>query len=175
MNTSIFFAVVCAASSVACDLECMGECDDWDDDCSEHHNPGGAGKAAGPSGNPNASAGTGATGNEGGGGASSGDIGGTANFAGNPGGTKPVPTSCSAEKDCERGFNCDYERKECVPAAAETCPELSTETDCDNRNDCKSIYAGINCSCGPECTCIGGEPGCVCESFSFFTCEPLEG
>jgi hypothetical protein len=175
MNTSVFFAMVCAASSVACNLECLGECDGWDDECSEHnHNSGGAGNAAGSS--DSASGGPGATGNELSGGASSAAaMGGTASSAGKGGGSKPVPTSCSKESDCERGFNCDYERKQCAAAGAETCPELSTEADCDHRNDCKSIYAGTNCSCGPECTCIGGEPGCVCQSFSFFTCEPVEG
>jgi len=175
MNTSVFFAVLCAASSVACNLKCFGECEDWDDDCSEHHHSGGGGNTGGPAGGANASGGTGAVGNQSGSAASSGDVGGSANSAGRGGGSKPGPRPCTAESDCERGFNCDYERQECVAADAETCPELSTEAGCDNRNDCKSIYAGTNCSCGPECTCIGGEPGCVCQSFSFFTCEPLEG
>ncbi|HKO51937.1 MAG TPA: hypothetical protein VJV79_29715 [Polyangiaceae bacterium] len=171
MNTSILFAVVCAASSVACEISCLeGDCD-WDDECSEEHpNQGGSGNASGASGGRDASGG-----NQPGSSGNSGDAGGTANAAGKSGGSRPVPSSCSKESDCERGFNCDYERRECVPAGAETCPELSIEADCDNRNDCKSIYAGTNCSCGAECTCIGGEPGCVCQSFSFFTCEPLEG
>jgi len=82
--------------------------------------------------------------------------------------------SCVEERDCARGFNCDYERHECTPTDAETCPELSTESACDHRNDCMSIYAGINCSCGADCECVGGEPGCVCQSFEFFSCEALK-
>jgi hypothetical protein len=178
MIKSVLLSVICAASSVACDISCLEDCDDgWNDECSEpHHGSGGSDNTGESSGGASASAGTSATGNQSGGSsASSGDTAGTANSAGKGGGSKPVPTSCSKESDCERGFNCDYERKECVATDAETCPELSTEAGCDNRNDCKTIYAGTDCSCGQECMCIGGEPGCVCQSFSFFTCEPLEG
>ena len=167
MIKSVLLSVVCATSSVACDVSCLEDCD-WSDECSEHHHDSGGG------GN-NASGGVGATGNESGGGGNSSDRAGTGNSAGRGNGPKPVPTTCAKESDCERGSNCDYERKECVPAGAETCAELSSERDCDNRNDCVSIYAGTDCSCGPECTCIGGEPGCVCQSFAFFSCDPLEG
>lgn len=169
MNTSILFAAVCALSSVACDVSCFGECDDWsDDDCSEHHGSAGRDNHGGGSAGDNASGGR----SESGGSANSGNSAGTASSGGN-GGT-PAVTSCVEERDCPRGFNCDTERKECLPAEAETCPELSTEAVCDNRNDCMAIYAGINCSCGADCTCKGGEPGCVCESFQFFSCEPLK-
>jgi len=165
MNTSIVFAVVCALSSVACDLSCLGDCEWSDDECSDQHE--------GRGGRANASGGKSPTGNELGG-ASSGDTGGTGNSAGKGGDSTPPSKACSEESDCPRGFNCDYERQECVAAEAETCPELSSESSCDNRKDCMSIYAGINCSCGPECTCVGGEPGCVCESFKFFSCEALK-
>ena len=167
MIKSVLISVVCATSSVACDVSCLEDCD-WSDECSEHHHDSGGG------GN-NASGGASASGNESGGSGNSSDRAGNGNSAGRGSGPKPVPTTCAKESDCERGFNCDHERKECVPAGAETCAELSSEADCDNRNDCVSIYAGTDCSCGPECTCIGGEPGCVCQSFAFFSCDPLEG
>jgi hypothetical protein len=35
------------------------------------------------------------------------------------------------------------------------------------------VYAGVSCSCGPDCHCVGGEAGCICESFEFFRCEPV--
>ena len=173
MKTAILFALVCALSSVACDITCFGECDDWDDDdCSEeHHGSAGHKNSAGSGSSDDASGGK-STGNDSGGSGNSSNSGGTTNSAGNAG--TPPPVSCVEERDCPRGFNCDYERKECMPADAETCAELSTESVCDNRNDCMAIYAGINCSCGADCTCKGGEPGCVCESFQFFSCEPLK-
>ena len=87
---------------------------------------------------------------------------------------EPPPVPCVEESDCEPGFNCDYERSVCAPADAETCGELTTEAACDERDDCVTVYAGTNCSCGPECSCIGGEPGCVCETFEFFRCVVLE-
>jgi hypothetical protein len=60
----------------------------------------------------------------------------------------------------------------CTPSDVETCGELTTEAACDERTDCLPIYAGTGCSCGPDCQCIGGEPGCICTSFEFFRCEP---
>ena len=170
MIKSVLLAAVCAMSSLACEITCIENCHDDDgDQYSGPHRGGGGGKAGGSS----ASGGTSATTNESAGVA---NCGGTGATAGSPsdGGHSSPPTRCSKESDCERGFNCDYESKECTPADAETCGELSTEADCDNRNDCVSIYAGTNCSCGPECTCVGGEPGCVCQSFAFFTCQALE-
>lgn len=175
MKTSILFAVVCALSSAACDISCFGECDDWDDDCSDQHpNGAGSGNAAGASAGETASGGSGATGNQSGGSANSSDSGGTGNSAGKSGNSDAEPKSCTDERDCPRGFNCNYERRECVATDAETCPELVTESACDNRKDCMSIYAGINCSCGADCECVGGEPGCVCQSFEFFACEELK-
>lgn len=80
--------------------------------------------------------------------------------------------SCAVEADCIAGFNCDLATKSCLPAAHETCGELANEAACVGRDDCVPSYAGVDCSCGPDCTCKGGEPGCVCESFEFFRCEP---
>ncbi|HKY37864.1 MAG TPA: hypothetical protein VJN18_18100 [Polyangiaceae bacterium] len=87
---------------------------------------------------------------------------------------EPPATPCEAEQDCDPGFNCDYEAGVCAPADAETCGELMTEESCTNRTDCKPIYAGVNCSCGTDCECVGGQPGCVCESFEFFVCQAAE-
>ena len=163
MYKSILLAAVCAMSSLACEITCIENCDDHD--TSSPHSAGGSGKAG-----TNHSGGSSATANQSGGSANCGD-----GSAGSGNGSQPQATPCSKESDCERGFNCDYESKECVAAGAETCSELESETDCDNRNDCVSIYAGTDCSCGPECTCKGGEPGCVCEKFAYFSCEPVEG
>lgn len=174
MNTSNLFALLCALSSVACDVSCFGECDDWDDCSDQHHHHGGGANAGGASTGDGASAGTGAGGDESQGGANSGDAGGTANAAGRGGAPNSEPKPCASESECSRGFNCDHERAVCIPADAETCPELSSESACDNRKDCMSVYAGINCSCGADCACVGGEPGCVCQSFAFYTCEPLK-
>lgn len=84
------------------------------------------------------------------------------------------PKSCSKERDCEAGYNCDAETQQCVPADEETCAELETEPACTHRSDCIPIYGGTNCSCGQDCECKGGEPGCVCESFQFFACQATE-
>jgi len=169
MYKSVLIAAVCAMSSVACEFTCWEDCDDDSGDSQEHHSAGS--RPAGTS----ASGGTSSTGSNSEGSAACGDTGGTASSPSTGGHSVPPAKACSQESDCERGSNCDYQRNECVAADAETCPELRTESGCDNRNDCVSIYAGTNCSCGPECTCIGGEPGCVCENFAFFTCEPLGG
>jgi len=170
MIKSVLLAAVCAMTSLACEITCIEDCDDHAP--GESPTPHGAG-ANGKAGS-NASGGTSASANGSGGSANCGDASGTAS-APSTGSQSQEPTPCAKESDCARGFNCDYERQECAPAGAETCAELATEADCDNRNDCVSVYAGTHCSCGPECTCIGGEPGCVCESFAFFRCEPLEG
>ena len=180
MTKSVIFAVVCAVSGVACDIKSFDGCDD-DDSWSDHERPPRPGEeesgGASSGGSDNGSGGTSSGGSE----SSSGGTGasnqagsaGSAGTAGNAG-DDPTPTPCTEESDCPRGFNCDDDLGECVPADAETCPELHTETACDNRNDCVTTYAGTNCSCGPECACIGGEPGCVCESFAFFECAPVE-
>lgn len=176
MYKSVLFAAVCAMSSLACEFTCFEDCDaEPSDESGDHQRAGGSAKAGDSSGGRSAAGGASSTGNESGGSAACADSSGSASSPSTGGHSVPPATACAKESDCERGFNCDYERQECVAAGAETCAELRTEADCDNRNDCVSIYAGTNCSCGPECTCIGGEAGCVCESFAFFTCEPLAG
>jgi hypothetical protein len=171
MTKTSYFVVLCLVSTAACNIKHWDDCEDSWSGADEPWPP--------PRPDPNGTGGSGNTGN-GSGGTGAESTGGTANGGGGGGGVagtapaEPPPTPCSQESDCEPGFNCDYERGECVPADAETCPELESEADCDVRDDCVTVYAGINCSCGPECSCIGGEPGCVCESFAFFRCEPLE-
>ncbi len=56
-------------------------------------------------------------------------------------------------------------------AGAIACEDLDEESSCSARSDCEPVYAGVDCSCGPDCTCIGGTPGCICESFEFHACE----
>lgn len=81
--------------------------------------------------------------------------------------------ACAAESDCLAGFNCDVHTKSCLPAAYETCGELESEAACVGRADCAPSYAGVDCGCGPDCKCVGGEPGCVCAGFEFFRCEQV--
>ena len=83
-------------------------------------------------------------------------------------------TTCEDESSCDPGFNCDEDLLVCLPADQERCSELEDDDACAERDDCESVYAGVDCSCGPECTCMGGEPGCVCESFEFFKCVELD-
>ncbi len=82
--------------------------------------------------------------------------------------------ACKAQADCASGFACDTTRSTCVPAPSpKTCADLGDEASGSARNDCLVVYAGVNCSCGPDCACKGGEPGCVCQSFEFFKCEAV--
>lgn len=89
-------------------------------------------------------------------------------------GTANTPTPCDDERDCSAGYNCNFDRNECEAADAETCGELATESACTQRRDCVPIYGGTNCSCGADCECQGGEPGCICERFEYFVCRPAE-
>ena len=83
---------------------------------------------------------------------------------------------CTDNAECGDGLTCDEELSTCVPGEEPppACEELAEEQSCLERSDCEAVYAGVNCSCGPDCTCTGGEPGCVCEDFEFFKCDPLE-
>lgn len=148
----IVLLMTCMVGLAACNFENYEECTedgelDIDDDWGGHST---AGKGPG---------------DPGGSGASSSQAG-TPNM---PEPMEPPPTPCEAETDCEPGFNCDFDAGVCAPADAETCGELS-ESACTERADCTPIYAGTNCSCGADCECMGGEPGCICESFQFFMC-----
>ena len=60
------------------------------------------------------------------------------------------------------------------PPPPPECMELATEAACSDRADCTPIYAGTDCSCGPECICEGGDPNCICESFGFLVCVDAE-
>lgn len=93
---------------------------------------------------------------------------------GSAGAPEPPATPCNAERDCDAGFNCNLELGECQPADAETCGELETEPECSERSDCIAVYGGIDCSCGADCECQGGEPGCICESFEYLVCRASE-
>jgi hypothetical protein len=161
MNKSIGGFVVCLLGLVACNVEHYDDCDEQDpfeleDGFGGSHSRAGSTSTGGSeatTGGTEAASGTGATTSE--------------------GGTAPTtePQPCDSEDDCQPGFNCAFDAQECQPADEETCGELTTEAACTHRSDCTPIYAGINCSCGPDCECRGGEPGCVCESFGFFGCE----
>lgn len=138
-------------------------CDDYD------YNFGGDGSGA---------AGSGANGNEGGGG--EGGAGASsclehadcaAGWYCDEEGACAASAECEDDDACDEGFICDADLASCIPGER-TCEELDTELACSERADCEPVYAGVDCSCGPDCTCIGGEPGCVCESFEFFTCDP---
>ena len=60
------------------------------------------------------------------------------------------------------------------PPPPPTCAELPDEVTCELRADCQPIYAGTDCSCGPNCTCFDGAEGCTCEHFAYFTCVALD-
>jgi len=60
------------------------------------------------------------------------------------------------------------------PPPPPECLELENEAACTERADCEPLYAGTDCSCGSDCTCIGGEPGCVCESYGYLVCVDVE-
>jgi len=175
MHRSILFVLVCGFA-VGCHFE---EKDPFDDDeclCEEEpQRPGLGGKPAkgGEGGGGSSGAGCGGEGSGSGGSGGEGS-GGNGTGGAPPPPPPPPPTPCSKEADCKPGFNCDFERGVCTPSDTETCGELTTEDACDERPDCKLVYAGVNCSCGPSCECVGGEPGCICASFEFFRCEPVE-
>jgi hypothetical protein len=120
----------------------------------------GSGARSGHAGSASSTAGSSTSGGDGSGGVSG------------SGGNTVAPSACDEEGDCDPGFNCDLDAHECVASDAETCAELETEAACTNRRDCVPIYGGINCSCGQDCECKGGEAGCICESFDFFACQP---
>jgi hypothetical protein len=81
--------------------------------------------------------------------------------------------ACQDEASCEAGYNCDLKRFVCTPTDNELCSELKNEASCAERDDCVVTYAGVNCSCGADCTCMGGEAGCVCERFEFHACTDV--
>jgi len=88
-----------------------------------------------------------------------------------------VPTGvCTVDEDCDEGYVCDVEQSTCVPyePPPPTCADQQTETECIDFGGCEPVYAGVDCSCGPDCECTGGEPGCVCASFEFFKCEDAD-
>jgi hypothetical protein len=163
MHRSIWVLLVCGCS-VACHIEEFDDEEDKEELCGCDRGPRGPGSrddgTGGEPGEPGEPASGGATEPESGGG-----DGGAAS-------PEPPPAPCGQEADCAPGFNCELARGECVPTDAETCGELATEAACDERPDCKLVYAGVNCSCGPDCQCVGGEPGCICAAFEFFRCEP---
>lgn len=144
MNQSIGLFVGCVLSLSACNVENYEDCSK-DDIEFEDDVEGGHGRAGQPATTPDP-----------------------------PEPPEPPRVPCEAERDCEPGFNCDLEAQSCLPADAETCAELLDAESCTTRADCTPIYAGVNCSCGADCECVGGEPGCICESFRFFACQPVE-
>ena len=165
MKLSLAWLVVCLVGLAGCSFERFDDDDDCDDEFGFEDDEGGRGPTS-----------KGGKGGVGGATAGDGDSGKAGTGASASGGsqTTPPPTTCEKERDCLRGYNCDFAKNECVPAAEETCGELETELACSHRSDCVPIYGGTNCSCGQDCECKGGEPGCVCESFQFFVCQAAE-
>jgi hypothetical protein len=147
MKKRIGLVVVCLLGLSACNVEHYDDCEDESFDFGDDYGDAG-GKPAKPAppGNQNGEGG-----------------------AAEP--MEPPITPCEVEHDCGPGFNCEPEAKVCVAADAETCGELTTEAECSERPDCTPIYGGTNCSCGADCECKGGEPGCVCEEFGFVVCR----
>jgi len=111
--------------------------------------------------------GTGASGTGAGGTGAGGTGAGTSGEGGDVGGGSAG--GCQSDADCEAGEICRTDGSCEVPL----CSELNDEAGCVERSDCEAVYAGIDCSCGPDCTCTAGEAGCVCESFEFFKCQDV--
>jgi hypothetical protein len=153
----------------ACNVEHYDDCTEDDgfdfDDEFENGPRAGSSSKAGSSGSDAGSSSGGSSGS---------GSGGSAQGSAGSGPVDPPVTPCEKERDCDAGFNCNLELGECQPADAETCGELETELECAERGDCIPVYGGTNCSCGQDCECQGGEPGCVCESFEFFVCRAGE-
>jgi hypothetical protein len=86
------------------------------------------------------------------------------------------PGSTPGIKDgCYTGY-CILISTTCTPPAPPLeCPDIASEAECFDRDDCVTVYAGINCTCGPDCSCTGFEAGCVCESFEYFGCDYADG
>jgi hypothetical protein len=151
----------------------MGEDDfEYEDDFETGHRAGSSSKAGSSKGGSDAGGGSGSE--KGGSDSGGSDAGGTLGVAGAPEPMLPPVTPCDKERDCDAGFNCNYEAGECQPSDAETCGEMEGEQECADRSDCIAVYGGINCSCGADCECQGGEPGCICESFDYLVCQPAE-
>jgi hypothetical protein len=174
MYRSILFIVACGFA-VGCHFD-KDDDDEFDDEeCNCEDEPrrpssGGRSGTGGASGGSSAASCGGDGAGEGSGGAAPGGAG----TGGSATGGAPPLAPCSREADCQAGFNCDLALGVCTPSDTETCGELTTEDACDERPDCELVYAGVNCSCGPGCECVGGEQGCICASFEFFRCEPVE-
>ena len=88
--------------------------------------------------------------------------------------------SCYCTTDAEAtgagwGY-CDEPRNTCMPGEDPTpaCEELTTSADCGAREDCESIWRGLNCT-DPTNGAPCDEPGanCECESFVFDECRTI--
>jgi hypothetical protein len=170
MSKPIGVIVACVLGLFACNVEHYDDCtddDSFDDFDKGPSKPTGGSKATGGETSGGKASGGGGTNS----GATAGNDDGA---AGAPAPVEPPKVPCEKERDCAPGFNCNYDANECEPAAEETCGELDLEADCAARADCIPVYGGTNCSCGQDCECEGGEPGCICESFEFFVCRAAE-
>jgi hypothetical protein len=182
MNKGMVLFVLSALCVGACNVEHYDDECSWDDDF-EVDDDFETGHRAGSTsawwaGAPNDDTGKGGSDSGGststtGGAGDSTDDGGTS-AAGAPEPMLPPVTPCDKERDCDAGFNCNYDVHECQAANAETCGEMESEQECADRTDCIAVYGGINCSCGADCECQGGEPGCICESFDYLVCQAAE-
>ncbi len=179
MNRIMGIVFVCSLGLFACNVENYEDCkkdDDFADDFGGSHHGGSTGHA-GTKATDDGGTSSGGAGNTHGGSGAVGNCAG-ADDTGEAGAgaapSTPAPTSCDDEPDCPAGYNCDHDAGQCQAADEETCGELKTEAACTHRSDCTPVYAGTNCSCGQDCACKGGEPGCVCESFAFFVCQAAQ-
>jgi hypothetical protein len=162
MKKSLGLFALAVFSLAACNVEHYDDCGDEDpfefeDDFETGHRAGASSTAGSSTGNDAGS-----------------NSGGTTGGGGTEQPPEPPATPCDKERDCAPGFNCNFDVNECQATDAETCGELETEAECADRTDCIPVYGGVNCSCGADCECQGGEPGCICESFEYFVCRPVE-
>jgi hypothetical protein len=175
MNKGMVLFVVGALCLGACNVEHYDDCSrdddfEFEDDFETGHRAGSTSKAGSEGIDDTGTGGTDSGGADGGGT----EAGGASAAGAPPEPMLPPATPCDKERDCDAGFNCNYDLHECEPANVETCGEMEGEPECAERSDCIPVYGGINCSCGADCECQGGEPGCICESFEYLVCQPAE-
>jgi hypothetical protein len=149
MARSLVMAGVCLAIATACNIESHEG--DVNDSCGDAGAAGQSAATGGGSGDGGSAGGAGATangGNGGSGGGSGSGSGGSAAAAGRAGAAGAAGGSTPP-----------------------TCADWTTELECVAQTGCEPVYAGVDCSCGADCACVGGEPNCVCSSFEFFECR----
>jgi len=106
---------------------------------------------------------------------------GTCMTGSDPAGTCAGDLTCNApEPSCAAGEvplvldGCYTGACRAISSCGETpsCEALGHESDCLNRAaDCSAVYTGTNCRKPDGSACQAGDQNCVCQNFSFYTCD----